>query len=126
MRDRRWVPHVRLVCEQNAPGTVVLNAVAVELGVLGAREYRPGADGCRPSKPIGGIAGDVGVVVVVDVVVVPDVADAIAERPRCAARALAVLRRGRIVVVLGILGRARLVVVELGVLDGQVPARIGA
>src|SRR5207248_7882454 len=60
------------------------------------------------------------------VVVAPDVADPVAKRPRRAPRAAPVLRRGCVVVVLGVLRWTGLVVVELRVLDRQVPTGVRA
>src|SRR5205823_6274434 len=78
----------------------------------------------RPGKASVPVAGDVRIVVVVDVVVAPDLTRARARRPLLGARTVSVLRRRIVVVVLRVRRDAGLVVVELGVLDDEVAAGV--
>src|SRR5205823_2195627 len=115
---------VRLIDDQRAPRAVVLDPVLVQLDVLRAGEHDTAADRRRAGQPVGAVARHVRVVVVVDVVVLPDVADAGAQRAGRAAGTLSVLGRRSVVVVLGVLRGTGLVVVELRVFDQEVPAGV--
>src|SRR5439155_26739596 len=109
------------------PGAVARDRVLVERDVLGAGEHDPGPHGRGPCKLLRARAGHAGVVVVVHVIAHEDrAAGGSRHRRRRAGRALPELRRGLVVVVLGVRGDARLVVVELRVLDDQVAAGVGA
>src|SRR5438128_5515782 len=110
--------------QQDSPGAVVVDRVPADDVVVVAGEHHTAPD--RPSSCYAG-GGDVGVVVVVHEVFREQPAVVRAGRPRFAFfRARTVLRRGRVVVVLAVADEARLVVVELRVLDRQVPARVRA
>src|SRR5207302_8237314 len=95
--------------------------------VFGTGERDAGADRRAPRKPAGAGAGNVGVVVVVHRVAHEDrAAGGARHRGLVPGRAEADLRRGLVVVVLGVGDEPAQVVVELGVLDDQVAARVGA
>ena len=110
--------------EQDFPRAVVVDRVPADDVVVVAREHH-----AAPNGPGSGDARgrDVGVVVVVHGVFREQPAVVRARRTRFACvRTRAVLWRGCVVVVLAVADESRLVVVELRVLDRQVPARVRA
>src|SRR4029079_3606484 len=87
-----------------------------------AGDRHAGADRPRARRAA---PGDLGIVVVVDVVVDEGPARVrLGDRARLVGWAEAVLGRGRVVVVLAVVFEAVLVVVELRVLDDQLAARV--
>src|SRR5262249_56666464 len=111
----------RIGDQQNSPGAVVIDRVAADDVVAAARNHHTAAD-----RAVTGDAGrgHVRVVVVVNRVFGEQPAVVRAGGPGFPVRAHAVLRRWRIIVVLAVAHEAGLVVVELGVLDREVPARV--
>src|SRR5207253_5733866 len=106
---------------QDSPGAVVVDRVPADYVVARTGKHHARADGGRVGAPR---AGHVRVIVVVHRVFREQPAVVRPGRTGAAVRARPVLRRWGVVVVLAVAYEARLVVVELRVLDGEMPAAV--